>query len=129
MFPKIIKCLWDVSASSFGVATAVVHVSEALGLATTTEKARLIATTSISTTTATISKDPIATSPGTKTADAETSNFKILPLKFFHTCRRHQPTIWPPDFEHLHRTHGPVTCVRKVIIGRHCFKDLFLFSE
>ena len=79
--------------SSFGVATAVVHVSEALGLATTTEKARLIATTSISTSTATISKDPIATSPGTKTADAETSNFKILPLKFFHTCRRHQPTI------------------------------------
>ena len=106
MFLKIIKCLWDVSASSFGVATAVVHVSEALGLATTTEKARLIATTSISTTTATISKDPIATSPGTKTADAETSNFKILPLNFFHTCRRHQPTIWPPDFEHLHRTHG-----------------------
>ena len=118
MFPKIIKCLWDVSASSFGVATAVVHVSEALGLATTTEKARLIATTSISTTTATISKDPIATSPGTKTADAETSNFRILPMKFFYTFHRHQSTIWPPDFEHLHRTHGPVTCVRKVIIGR-----------
>ena len=28
MFPKIIKCLWDVSASSFGVATAVHRSSD-----------------------------------------------------------------------------------------------------
>ena len=54
--------------------------------------------TSISTTTAFITKFPIATLQGTITADDATSCV-ILPLKFHNNCCCQQQTIWSPEFE------------------------------